>query len=281
MRLAILIPFLAVLLYTGDRALNSSSGAGDPDVDNAHVGSAGQNNAASLQTLGTNYFMSGDFKKATETLAKAADLEPDNAMIQTLLGRAWGRRAETSFALSAPGYATKARDAFQRALQLSPGNPEALDDLFNFYMAAPGLVGGGIEKAANLLPQFRKYDLAGFYLAQARLYQKKGQMAEAEASLRQAVQVAPQNIDPLLALAQFLSRQGRYAESEKVFQQAEALEPNSPKILFAEANADIEASRNVNQARNLLKQYLASNKLTPDDPPRSEAQSLLKKAQGS
>ena len=62
--------------------------------------------------------------------------------------------------------------------------------------------------------------------------------------------------------------------------QAEQLAPQAPKVLFAKASTYIKSNRNVDTARELLKKYLTAS-LTPEDPPRSEAQRLLRKASGS
>jgi len=78
-----------------------------------------------------------------------------------------------------------------------------------------------------------------------------------------------------------LARRGRLDESEKAFLQAEKMAPSSPKILFSRAEVLIKANRDLANARNLLKKYLAAPNLTPDDPPRSEALKLLRKAQGA
>jgi len=242
-------------------------------------------NAGNLELLGQCWFMLGDFKKATDALERAAAMAPPDSMnasmIQTWLGRAWGRRAETSFALLAAGYATKSRQAFEKALQLNPGNADALGDLFDFYMDAPALIGGGIDKAAGLLPQFDKYDPVGAILAQARIDERKKQFAGAEADLRRAIEVGPGKVGLVLNLAQFLSRRGRYEESEKAFRQASNMAPDSPRILYARADSYIGARRNLDQARDLLKKYLAATSLTPDDPPRWQALNLLKKAGGA
>ena len=42
----------------------------------------------------------------------------------------------------------------------------------------------------------------------------------------------------------------------------------------------MQAQRNLPEARELLKQYINSAHLKPNDPPRWEAQNLLKKAEG-
>ena len=57
--------------------------------------------------------------------------------------------------------------------------------------------------------------------------------------------------------------------------QAESLNPNSPRLKFERANNYIQQKKNLPVAKKLLEQYLNSA-LTPDDPPRSEAERLLK-----
>src|SRR6185369_17011376 len=58
---------------------------------------------ATLELIGQNYFMLGDYKKASEALEKAASLEPEDAHILYWLGRTYARRAETANPFSAPG----------------------------------------------------------------------------------------------------------------------------------------------------------------------------------
>jgi tetratricopeptide (TPR) repeat protein len=232
-----------------------------------------------LELLGQCYYMQGDFKRSTEALDRAAAIAPNDSMIQTWRGRAWGMRAESSFPLAAMGHAGKSRDAFERAVRLDPKNQEALGDLFDFYIEAPGIVGGGVEKAEALLPKYAQYDPVGFHIATARIAEKKQQFATAEASFRKAVETSPNTLSVKFELAQFLARRGRYDESEKVFRQAEEAAPASPRLLFAKAAAYIHTHRNADQAREMLRKYLASA-LTPNDPPRWEAQKLLKKAEG-
>src|ERR1035438_3771864 len=106
--------------------------------------------AAVNELLGQCYFMSADYKKATEYLESAAATEPRNSQYLTWLGRVYGRRAETSFAWNAISWAAKSRTSLETAMQLDPANWEALDDLFEFYLQAPGFMGGGLDRAEKL-----------------------------------------------------------------------------------------------------------------------------------
>jgi len=237
--------------------------------------------AKSLELMGRCYLLDGEYKKATESLEKGVQLDPTNSMMWTWLGRAYGRRAETSFALNALTLANKTREAFEKAVKLDPKNHEAVNDLFEYYFEAPGMVGGGRDKARNLLPLIAKNDPAEAAFAGARLAEEAKEHKKAEEQLREAVDRAPKQVGRLLDLARFFARHGRFEESEKTFLEAERLAPDQPKILYARAEALIKANRDLSTARDLLKKYLASPKLTPDDPSRQEAQKLLKKAQGS
>ncbi len=231
------------------------------------------------ELIGQNQYMLGDYKKATENLEKAVAAEPDNSDYVLWLGRVYGRRAETSSPFTAPGNANKARQYFEKAVQLSPRNKEALSDLFEYYLEAPGFLGGGLDKAGAIAGQIAALDAVEGHWAQARLAEKKKEFGSAEQHLQRAAEMAPQQVGRLLDLAKFLAKQGRYQESEQKFKSAEELAPNSPNLLYTRADTYIREGRNLDTARELLRRYLQAP-LTPDDPPRAEAEKLLKKASG-
>jgi tetratricopeptide (TPR) repeat protein len=236
--------------------------------------------AETLELLGRCYLMEADYKKSVEVLEKAVALDPNNSDTLTWLGRAEGRRAETAVALGAVSHANKARAALEKAVQLDPKNKEALDDLFDYYIQAPGFMGGGFDKAAALLPLIAKLDNAEAQFAKGRMAEQKKDFRTAEAHFRRTVELAPSSVGRLLDLASFLAKRGRTEESEKVYEQASRLAPEAPRVLFARAQIWIESKRNLAEARGILQKYLSLNNLTPDDPSRLEALQLLKKTDG-
>jgi tetratricopeptide (TPR) repeat protein len=229
--------------------------------------------------MGRSYYMQGDYRHATEYLEKAVAADPESSQHALWLGRAYGRRAETSSVVTAPRYASRARQAFEKAVELDGGNLEAVNDLFEYYLEAPGFLGGGYDKAANLAQRIAKLDpVEGFY-ARAKLAEKRKEYGSAEEQFRRAADLAPQQVGRLIDLAKILAKQGKYQESEQSFQRAAKIAPNSPKLLYERAAVYVDQNRNLDLARNLLKQYLGAQ-LTPDDPPRTDAQKLLQKAGG-
>lgn len=230
-----------------------------------------------LLMTGECLFMMGEFKKAGDVFEKAVALEPSNSAYYHWLGRAYGRRAETGNPFIAPAYASKARQNFERAVVLDPKNQEALNDLFDYYLQAPGFLGGGLNKASEVAQRIAQLDAAEGHYAMAQLADQKKQFDAAEEQLRRALELAPRQVGRVLDLAKYLSKRGRVQESEAAFEQAAKMAPNSPKVLFERAHTYVKEKRNLAQARELLQKYLKA-KLTPDDPPRSQAEELLRQA---
>jgi cytochrome c-type biogenesis protein CcmH/NrfG len=239
-----------------------------------------QRDAAVWELIGKDYYGLADFKKATDALEKAVALDPGNSQTALWLGRAYGRRAETSSMFTAPGFASKARQYFERATHLNPNNLEAQSDLFEYYLEAPGFLGGGLDKATATAAQMARINASEGYWAQARLAEKRKEFATAEAHLRQAIDAAPQQVGRVLDLARLFTKQGRIQEADQALAKAEKIAPDSPRVLYTKAEIYVNSKRNLQVAKQLLKQYLSLT-VTPEDPSKADAEKLLRQAEGS
>lgn len=232
--------------------------------------------AATLQLIGQDYFMLGEYKKATDALEKAAATQPDNPRILYWLGRTYGRRAETANPFSAPGWASKARQMLEKSVALDPSNKDATGDLLDFYLEAPGFLGGGIQKADALARIIGQHDPAEGHYAQAIIEDRRKAYDKAEQQFRRAAELAPKQVGRFIDLAKYLARRGRVSESEAVWDEAARLAPGNPKVMYERAHVYVDQRRNLHQARELLEKYLNSQ-LGPEDPPRRDAEALLRK----
>src|SRR5580704_9787742 len=233
------------------------------------VRESGLASAQSLCLIGRDHFMLGDYKKAAAAFERAFSMEPANSEYAHWLGRSFGRRAETAPPFFAPRYGSKAREYFEKAVALDPGNEAALRDLFDYYLEAPGFLGGGYDKAEAIARQIAERNPSQGLLDQTRLANRRRQFDTVDEQLRRVV-----------TRAQRLARQGRIGASEAAFDKADQIAPDSPQVVFARARLYVEQKRNLDRARALLNQYLRSD-LTPGDPSREEAEQLLKEASGA
>ena len=236
-------------------------------------------NAEVSLLMGKCYMMQADFKKATDVFQRATELEPRDSEYMLWLGRSWARRAETASPLMAPINASRARTCFEQAVALNtdPKNHNAMDDLFEFYLNAPGFLGGGFDKAEALAARIEQTDPAQGHYDRALIAQRRKEFGQSEQELRRAVQLAPHEVGHVLALAGLLAHQGRIQESDAVLAQASKTAPNNPRLLYGRAQIYVESHRNLGLARVLLERYLRSE-LTPEDPSREDARKLLKQA---
>jgi tetratricopeptide (TPR) repeat protein len=251
-----------------DRSLKLAQGIQDKD-------------GAVYEMIGMDNFMLGQYKKATDALEKAIALDPKNSDYALWIGRAYGRRAETSSFLTASGNASKARQYFEKAVALDPRNLDALEDLFEYCLQAPGFLGGGLDRADAVARQMAGLNPAEGQWAQARMAEQRRQFGGAEAHFRRAAEMTPPHqIGRRIDLARFLARQGKFQESDQELERAHQVAPDSPKLMYAEADIYIQHGRRLDEARTLLRRYL-SCALTPDDPPRAQAQKLLTRVAGA
>src|SRR5882762_11744141 len=93
------------------------------------------------------YFMLEEWDRGISACERAVNLAPQNSLYHLWLGRIYGEKADRAGFLSAAGIAKKVRTEFERAVELAPDNWHARTDLAEFYLEAPGIVGGGKDKA--------------------------------------------------------------------------------------------------------------------------------------
>ena len=173
--------------------------------------------------VGRDRFLSGDYKQASEAFERAFTLDPSSAECALWLGRSYSRRAEISSPFTASKYASRARAYFEKAVALDPNNENALNDLFDYYLEAPGFGGGGYDKAESIAHQIARLNPPQGRLDEAKLADRRTQFDTAAEQLRRASKATSREVARLLDLARDLARRGQIAESDRAFQQAEKL----------------------------------------------------------
>ena len=107
-------------------------------------------NATACHYLGRVLIARNDqaaFADGLKWLARAAELDPGNAVFLGVYGGASLQQAGRTSSLSA---ATKGRDAMEKAIAINPGYLDAREGLFQFYLRAPWPIGSAAKAAAQL-----------------------------------------------------------------------------------------------------------------------------------
>ena len=123
-----------------------------------------------------------DPEQARRFFETALASAPNTGRYHHGLGDAYGRSAQKAGLLSKFGLAKKCLAAYQRAVELEPGNADFRQSLFEYYRQAPALAGGGSDQAAAEAAALKQIDPARGRIAFASLYagEKKYDLALAE-----------------------------------------------------------------------------------------------------
>ncbi|HEY7494667.1 MAG TPA: tetratricopeptide repeat protein [Candidatus Tectomicrobia bacterium] len=124
--------------------------------------------------------------------------------------------------------APKVRKAFEKTVALDPTHVQGRVGLVNFYLRAPAIMGGSLDKAyAHMQILIRQDEIEGRLLL-ARFYEKTQQLEAAEAEyrgLQQRYGQAGKADEIYKQYGDFLLRSRRYEEAMQIFSTQVALFP--------------------------------------------------------
>jgi tetratricopeptide (TPR) repeat protein len=214
--------------------------------------------AESSNLLCRAYFILEQWDRAESSCRKAVSLAPENSRFHLWLGRVYGEKADRANFMSAAGLAGKVRGEFERAVQLNPNDVEARLDLVEFYISAPGIVGGGDDKAREQAKLIAGANPAREHWIYARIAEKKKDNAAAEREYHQYIDLSKGDAEAWLNLALFLRRQKRIDEMEQAIVKLSQAAAPKPDVLEEAAGMLYRANRNYPFAVELLQRYLAT-----------------------
>ena len=152
-----LIPRLAILLLLAlplagqgapeAVALYEQGKAAEAEASFQKLAKRNPKNAQAQFYLGRLAFDRGNSDSAADYLEKAIALDPRNSEYHLWLGRVVGMQAQNANLLSKASLAKQTKAEFEKAVELDPNNLEARSNLIDYYVMAPGFMGGSIEKA--------------------------------------------------------------------------------------------------------------------------------------
>ena len=217
------------------------------------------NDAASYNLLCRAYFSLGQWDRGISACEKATQLEPGNGHYHLWLGRIYGEKADAASFLSAAGLARKVRTEFETAVRLSPNNADAHSDLAEFYLEAPGIVGGGRDKAEAQAAILDRLDPGKAHWVRGRIAEKKKDRAAAEREYRAAIEVSHGGALAWFNLALFYRHASQYDQVEDALNHAMSAPLDRPEVMMESAEILIRAGRNFPGAVELLRRYLSSD----------------------
>lgn len=267
LRGAVLTVGAVVLLASpcGSRAadLSSATGAllsGDANTAVAQlkqVLSADPSNGQAHLLLCRAYYAQSLASPAASECTAALRTLGNDSVAQDWAGRAYGLQADTAGPIAGLRLAFKVRNAFEAAVRLDPRNGDAVNDLSEYYIDAPSIVGGGFEKAALLADRSAAELPQNAHRTRAMSAEKQKDYATAEREFRSATAVANKP-NAWADLGAFYSRHSQNDEAVDALRRAIALDRTRDASLVDAATTLTEMNREPRLAERALRDYLAS-----------------------
>jgi len=204
---------------------------------------------------------------------QAVGLDGENSRYHLWLARALGEKASRASFLTAYALAKRVRAELEEAVRLDPRDADALFDLGEFYRQAPGIVGGGIDKAQGVVAQLDKVDPARAHQLHGRIAEQQKDYDTAEREFKEAIAAGAHPASEWISLAGFYRRRKRWTEMESAVHSASAAAerdrragPRDGLALYDGASLLAETDRDPALAAKMLDDYLASPAKTEEAP---------------
>src|SRR5216684_1071273 len=186
---------------------------------------------------GRQAYETSDYAKAVQVLQAAAAQDPKNADVQLLLAK-------------------KTRKEFESAVQLDEKNFSARQVLIEFDCSAPGLVGGGEEKARPQIKQLAEMDAAEGHYAEGNCRRQKKDFAAADAEFAKALESNPKSAELIYDIGDYAVKRSQADTLLAVAEAGERVAPNEPRGKFYRGVALILRKEDLDESETLLREYL-------------------------
>jgi len=206
--------------------------------------------------LAKSYLELQEYDAAISSAEKAVAIDPSSSVFHEWLGKAYGEKASHAGMFSAMSLAKKTHKEFETAVRLDDRNYSARQALIEFDCSAPGMVGGGEDKARPEIEKLHGMDAAEWHYAEGNCRRQKKDFAGADEEFAKALQSQPKSADLIYDIGDYAARHQQADRLMEVASLGEKAAPGDPRAKFYRAAGLILKNEKLDEAEGLLREYL-------------------------
>ena len=206
--------------------------------------------------LAKTYYESQQHDSAIASAEKAVALDSQNSVYHEWLGRVYGEKADHAGMFSALSLAKKARKEFERAVQLDEKNFSAYQALIEFDCSAPGIAGGGEDKALPEIAKLAAMDAAEGHYGTGNCRRQKKDFVAADSEFDKALALHPKSPDLIFDIGDYAMKHNQPERLLLVAAEGERAAPSDPRPEFYRAVAWILKNERPEDSERSLHAYL-------------------------
>jgi tetratricopeptide (TPR) repeat protein len=212
---------------------------------------------------------------AIASAEKAVALEPQSSVYHEWLGRSYGAKAEHAGIFSGLSLAKKTRKEFETAVRLDEKNFSARQALIEYDCSAPGIAGGGEDKALPQIAKLAELDAAEGHYAAGNCRRQKKDFAAADAEFTKSLENHPKSANLIYDIGDYAMKHSQPHRLLAVASEGEKVAPTDPRGNFYRAAAFVLTKKSGAEAESLLREYLNRAPTRSGYPRRWEAHEWL------
>ena len=141
-------------------------------------------------------------------------------------------------------------------MQLDEKNIAARQALIEFDCAAPGMVGGGEEKAKPEIEKLKSMDASEWHYALGNCRRQKKDFSDADAEFQLALESNPKSAELIYDIGDYAVRRSQAERLMEVAELGAKVDPADPRGRFYRAVGLILKNEKPEEAERFLKEYL-------------------------
>ena len=201
-------------------------------------------------------FQSRRFDEAASSFERAIELNPSRSEYHLWLGNAYTKQLLTANFIRKGIIGRRIGSHYDKAVELDSSSVVAADTRVDFYLEAPGIAGGGVDKAKTEAARLTRLDsyMGGF--ARARIAEKEKALDQVESEYRGLMRSFPDSTRPVVFLATLLQSRGRFTEAFDVIDARLARFPNDTTVIYQLGRAAAISGKELTRGEAALRRFL-------------------------
>jgi tetratricopeptide (TPR) repeat protein len=213
---------------------------------------------AALHCMGRLYLAERKSGDAVDWFEKAVKANDNNALHHFYLGNALGDEAQKANKLRQPMLARRVKAEFERAVALDPNLVEAHEGLMQYYLQAPGFMGGSQEKAKEQAATILRLNPLRGHFALANIADRNKDLVTVEAELKAAITAAPDSVTAWFSLGAFYQNQKKWTEAFALYDRMIKEQPGETLAHFQYGRVAALSGENMERGERELRYWLSS-----------------------
>lgn len=210
----------------------------------------------------------GKTDEAVSCFERAVALDPNSSLYHMWLGHAYTRQLSSASFLRKPFIGRRSGEAYNMAVKLDPTSIDAAEARLDFFLGAPGIVGGGVDKARAEAARLATLDAYRGGIATARIAEHEKNGSEAERLYRSLMAQYPDRTAAADALVTMLQNAKRFDEAFTIVDERLARLPDETASLYNLGRLSAVSGQHLARGEAALRRFLV---LTTDPVRQSHA----------